>query len=100
MALGDFLGDPLVRFPHPGFERLARTPSESLLDEMVVRGSPANAGGSRDMHELQPLAGDPANHRGELVDRDHLRGADVHRAAEIRLDQAPHAFETLVELEK
>src|SRR5690625_2713951 len=46
------------------------------------------------------LAGDVAHHVDELVDRDHLFGADVDRAEEVGLHQSAHGFNALIDVKE
>src|ERR1700710_725059 len=68
--------DPLVGRLEALDERGRWRPVELLPDQLVVRVAPAHAGRSRDVHEVELLAGDADDHLGQLVDGDHLLGAD------------------------
>src|SRR5690625_8030460 len=46
------------------------------------------------------LAGDVAHHVDELVDRDHLFGADVDRAEVFGLHQSAHGFNALIDVKE
>src|ERR1039458_9044416 len=52
------------------------------------------------MTDSELLFGNMHHGFGKLVDGDHLLGANVHRASEIGLEQAPHTFHALVHIKK
>src|ERR1022692_1637825 len=67
---------------------------------MVVGVSAAYAERARDVYDSEALSGNVRNHPGQLVDRDHFLGTDIHRPGEFRVNQAADTLEAFIDIEE
>ncbi len=52
------------------------------------------------MYDAQALPGNIRNHPGQLVDRDHFLGADIHRPGEVRVNQPADTLQAFIDIEE
>src|ERR1017187_5185649 len=67
---------------------------------MVVGVSAAYAERARDVYDSEALSGNVRDHPGQLVDRDHFLGTDIHRPGEFRVNQAADTLEAFIDIEE